>query len=335
MDYFFYIQSYIPTFFLRLAIRLYIFADYYDSANKNHIKNNIGINETNNNNKIAVLTEKANEQHYEVPTDFFKLHLGGKLKYSSCEKMTGDVSIDIIEENTLRKYQDYLKLDNIKDGGCILEMGCGWGSLSLYNAQLFPNLKFVCFSNSKTQIEYINSMINFHSINNLTAIVEDYNDFCSSESNIKQQYDRIVAIETIEHCRNIKSIFKSINIRLKYDGYAFVQSLVKQNSSYIMSDKTWMGRNFFSGGQILSIQSYLHYNDDMIIRKMIPRNGKEYSVTLDLWLEQLEKQKNNIISKYGNKLYEKFRMFYIMSSEAFRSINGNNYMTCYYILEKR
>lgn len=329
------IQMYIPTIIIKFIVKIYIYITYIFTLKHDNINKVIKLKEHNMIDSVAVLTEKANEQHYEVPTTFFKKHLGKMLKYSSCEYLHNCNSIDDLELNTIKSYQKYLNLDKLNTGN-ILEMGCGWGSLSIYNAISYPNLNFTCFSNSSTQIEYINTIIKEKNIKNLVAIVEDYNIFCGDNSKIKNiKFDRVIAIETIEHCRNIKNIFKAVNIRLKDDGFVFIQSLVNQRSSYLMTNDTWMGRNFFSGGQILSIESYLHYNDDLIIDKLVPRNGTEYSKTLDLWLSNLECNKDVIIKEFGKSTYENFRLFYISSSEAFKSINGNNFMVCYYFLKKR
>ena len=335
MDFFVeHIQGYIPTLFLKLVVRLYLYINYYFEINKNLVKNVIYVKETNCNNDVAILTETANKQHYEISTNFFKLHLGDKLKYSSCEWDNCD-SLNEAEINTLQKYQHLSKLNEFEKGE-ILEIGCGWGSLSLFNAEKFPHLNFTCFSNSESQIDFINQEIKDKKLNNLVAFKEDYNVFCSENSRCNlNKYDRIIGIETVEHCLNIESLFYWINKRLNKDGLVFIQSLVTQHNSYLLDNSTWMGRNFFSGGQMLAFQSYFHYNNDLIVKQLIPINGSNYGKTLELWLSNLENLKINIIEKYGKHHYEKFRMFYIQSFEAFNSHNGNNFMIGYYILEKR
>lgn len=328
------IQFFIPTIILRLIIRFYLYISYYLNISNNLVDNVIDVKNKNCEDKVAILTNLANEQHYEVPSEFFKLHLGNKLKYSSCE-YKDNLSLAECEIKTLKNYQHLSKLNEMKSGD-ILELGSGWGSLSLYNAETYPHLNFTCFSNSKSQIEYINQQIKKNNLTNLTAIKEDYNIFCSKDSLMNnKKYDCIIGIETIEHCHNIEKLFYWINKRLKNNGLVFIQSLTLQHDSYLIDNDSWMGRNFFSGGQMLSLQSYLHYNKDLIVTNMIPRNGYEYSKTLEFWLNNLENIKDNIIYNFGKTHYEKFRMFYIQPIEAFRSHNGNNYMTCYYILEKR
>jgi len=328
------IQPYISTYIIRFLIKIYIIVSSFLSSNKQIVKQVIDNINYSRSDKVTILTEKANQQHYEIPTEFFILHLGPKLKYSSCEW-----NYKTIEENeimTLKSYQKYATLENLCDNSNVLEMGSGWGSLSLFNAETYPKLNFISFSNSESQVDYINKIAEKKGLTNLNAHVEDYQDFCSNHSKLEgKKFDRIFAIETIEHSRNIECLFKYISHRLNDNGKVFIQSLVHQHKSYMVDNTNWMGRNFFSGGHMLAMQSYLHYNKHLIVTSMTPRNGKEYSKTLEVWLNKLEKSKDIILKLYGHTHYEKFRMFYMQSIEAFAAKDGSLYMTCYYELEKR
>jgi cyclopropane-fatty-acyl-phospholipid synthase len=328
--------------------------------------------------KVAVKTEAANEQHYEVPTAFFVNHLSSFLKYSSSEWPKGCNNLEEAELFTLKEYGRHLKLDEVPEGGTVLEVGNGWGSLSLFNAKTYPKLKFMCFSNSQTQIEHIRKQAAERGLNNLIPFCLDINTFCFQEKpgldlsvlneQVKEQarargieakatdekgvafFDRVVSIECLEHSCNYARIFKRLADCLKKDGLMFVQILGHREYTYFMSNDSWMGRNFFTGGTIPSTKLFLHFNRDLIVRYTKVISGKEYSRSLDAWLHRMEAKKDIVLAifKEGYKgfadkgreytpayMYQKWRMFYIMSSEAFGLNNGQEWMVAYYVFEKR
>ena len=169
--------------------------------------------------RVAVHTEDANKQHYEVPTEFFQMHLGKRLKYSASEWMTGEEDLDKAETGTLSIYQKENKMEDLKPGDFVLEMGCGWGSLSLKNARDYPDINFMSFSNSRTQIAYIQEQCKKENLTNLEVFVEDYNTFCTEDSVFHgEKFNRIFAIETLEHGRNIRKIFEWMSRRLTLMG---------------------------------------------------------------------------------------------------------------------
>ena len=210
-------------------------------------------------------------------------------------------------------------------------MGCGWGSLTLANAAAFPHLKFTSFSNSRTQIASIREMAASRGIRNLSCHVEDYADFCTARSKLEgRKFARIMAIETLEHGRNIGRIFEYISRRLEPDGRVFVQSLVHQIRTLLIKGDDWMGRNFFTGGQVFSLQSYLHYNEHLRVAELVPVSGTNYARTAQVWLDRLEAKGPEIKRRFGAPVYENFRMFYIQTVEAFGALEGNAYMLGYY-----
>jgi len=222
----------------------------------------------------------------------------------------------------------------------VLELGCGWGSLSLSNAARFPNLEFVCFSNSPQQIEFIRAQAQDRSLRNLTVFVEDYalfvNPAASKVAPTGSLFDAAVAIETVEHAQNIGELLEATALRLKPGAKFFVHSLLHQSSSYLMDVDSWMGRNFFTGGSILSLNSYFHLMpDSLVMRDVVPVNGVGYSKTLLAWLELMEQKRTPFVAKYGSKFYEGFRMFYLSCAEAFAANSGNEFMCGYYTFVKR
>ena len=281
--------SYLSDRIIRFCIRSYKYVWVDRSFNKN--KELDIIEKINSLDKVTYNTERANEQHYEVPTEFFKLHLGKNLKYSSCEWMKDTdkkypiMELNEAEEYTLKKYQEKMGLSKLPVNSCILEIGCGWGSLSLYNARKFPHLNFDSFSNSETQIKYIKSKISEYNLNNLNVWKQDINDFVKNKN--ENKYDRIVTIECIEHCRNYKKLFSKMKNILNVDGFCFIHILATKGNSVILDNNSWMGRNFFTGGIIPSVNLFDYFNEDLCITNKEIISGCDYSKTLDAWLNNM------------------------------------------------
>jgi len=336
-----YLQRYVPTWLLRLLLRWnlklligpqmrlgdvvvkQIKCDRHDRKEK----------------PVTTAVETTNFQLYGNDPVFFKAHLGPALKYSACEFPSSVKSLAEAEDYTLAVYQEKLGLASMPAGSRILELGCGWGSLSLSNAARFPKLNFVCFSNSPQQIDYIKSQAAERKLSNLTLHVEDYAIFNDPEKSTVAPsgallFDAAIAIETIEHAQNISELLGSISLRLKPGATLFVHSLLHQSSSYLMGD-TWMGRNFFTGGSILALNSYYHLAPpSLYLEDVQPVNGIGYSKTLLAWLALMESKRAFLVDKYGSDFYEGFRMFYISCAEAFAANNGNEFMCGYYTFRK-
>ena len=331
-----YLQPFFPSSLLRAFVRVYLEVSQRLFVTGNVVEEQIEILKMCDKDRVAVHTEDANKQHYEVPTEFFQMHLGKRLKYSASEWMTGEEDLDKAETGTLSIYQKENKMEDLKPGDFVLEMGCGWGSLSLKNARDYPDINFMSFSNSRTQIAYIQEQCKKENLTNLEVFVEDYNTFCTEDSVFHgEKFNRIFAIETLEHGRNIRKIFEWMSRRLTSDGgQCFVQSLVHHHRGYLLDNSTWMGRNFFTGGQMLAMQTYLHFNEHLRVKKLKPISGSHYARSNVMWLKRLEKNKVEIEKKFGQETYEKFRMFYIQMIEAFSCLGGYGFMIGYYILKK-
>lgn len=376
------VQPYIPEFLVRFFVRLALYWSVWRLRRSDFPQKELRVVERINagelGDKVALKTEAANEQHYEVPTEFFLSHLSKYLKYSSSEWPKGCNNLEEAELYTFKEYAKHLKLDELAPGATVLEVGSGWGSLSLWNAATYPKLKFMCFSNSQTQIAHIKQQAADRGLKNLTPFCLDINTFCFQDKKgldlsvlneqVSEQakargldakatdekgviyFDRIVSIECLEHSCNYARIFKRLADCLKKDGLMFVQILGHREYTYFMSNDSWMGRNFFTGGTIPSTKLFLHFNRDLIVRYTKVISGKEYSRSLDAWLHRMEAQKKAVmeIFKQGYKdmagkgrefspayLFQKWRMFYLMSSEAFGLNNGQEWMVAYYVFEKR
>jgi len=289
---------------------------------------------------VTTEVDVTNEQLYANDPEFFLLHLGPKLKYSACEWPAGCSSLAEAEELTIANYQEKAGLAALPAGARVLELGCGWGSLSLTNAARFPHLNFVGFSNSPPQIEFVRAKAAERGISNLTVFVEDYAVFVNPlKSKVAPKgaplFDAAFAIETIEHAQNIGELLNAAAARLKPGAKFFVHSLLHQSMSYLLSPDTWMGRNFYTGGSILALNSYFHLAPKCLyLADVQPVSGIGYMKTSLAWLALQEQNKSRFVKKYGSEFYEGFRMFYVSVAEAFGANSGAEFMCGYYTFIK-
>jgi len=334
VDIFIRFQTYLSDNCIRYLIRGLL---HYNNVQKNEDRENHIVEKINKSYKTTYEIEKANKQHYEVPTDFFLRHLGDKLKYSSCEWDHDRISnINDAEKYTIQKYQTLMKLDELKSGDRILEIGNGWGSLCISNAVSFPHLLFETFSNSHTQIEYIQSQIEIKKIKNLKIWKQDIDDFVNTPINDdnNKKYERIVSIECLEHCRGYPLLFEKMSKILTDDGFCFFHILAHTKHTTIMSSNTWMGRNFFSGGTIPRVDLFSKFNKHLKVFDTKLVNGKEYSKTLDSWLHRMYEDPYIQTILQTDSEYQKWRLFYLMSSESFKFNEGSEYVVTYIFMNK-
>ena len=290
------------------------------------------------NSPIAIVPEKANEQHYEVPPKFFEKVLGSNMKYSSGYWDKNTINIDDSELIMLQKTTERAE---IEDGMRILELGCGWGSLTLYIAKKFPNSTLVAVSNSKDQKQYILNKCIENNISNIVIETADMNDF-----NINQKFDRVISIEMFEHMRNYQKLLKSIDNLLFDDGKLFIHIFSHKLIAYPFINEgpaDWMAREFFSGGQMPSHNLLLHFQEDLIIDKMWRISGKHYSKTSKYWLDNMDRN-NKSIKQIFNETYgkqnskkwiQRWRIFFMSCEELFGYNNGNDWGVSHYLFKKR
>jgi cyclopropane-fatty-acyl-phospholipid synthase len=191
---------------------------------------------------LAVETDKANEQHYEVPADFYHLVLGKNLKYSCCCYEPSTHGLDQAEDRALELT---CQRADLKDGQDILELGCGWGSLSLWMAKHFPNSRIRSVSNSNSQREYIMKAASERGLGNLEVVTADVNAFVT-----EQFYDRVVSVEMFEHVRNHRQLFDRIHGWLKTGGKLFTHVFCHRSTSYpfvVEGEDDWMSQHFLAG----------------------------------------------------------------------------------------
>lgn len=289
------------------------------------------------NSPIAINTADANQQHYEVPTEFYQYCLGKHLKYSSGYWKEGVTDIDTSEKDML---EITCQRADLKSGQQVLELGCGWGSLSLFMSAKYPDSKFTVVSNSTTQKEHIDQAAKDRNIHNLTVITADMNTF-----QIDQQFDRVVSVEMFEHMRNYKLLLQKVAGFLKEDGKLFVHIFTHETLAYkfeVKDETDWMSKYFFTGGIMPSNHLLTYFNDDLTIENLWVVNGMHYSKTSEAWLRNMDQHKKEIMAifekTYGKdqavKWWVYWRLFYIACAELFGYRNGNEWMVCHYLFKK-
>lgn len=288
---------------------------------------------------VALVPEKANEQHYEVPAEFFRLVLGARLKYSSCYWPTGGESLDAAEEESLRITCERAQ---IADGQRILELGCGWGSLTLWMAENYPQSHITAVSNSSSQREFILNAARQRGIDGrLSVVTADMNHFQPEET-----FDRVVSVEMFEHMNNHAELLRRVSTWLNDDGKLMVHIFCHRECSYRFVDANaddWMSRHFFSGGMMPAQDLLAGYQDHLIQTDAWIWNGRHYQKTLEAWLAKMDRQKVEILplfaQTYGNvqaeRWFQRWRVFFMACSELFAYRDGEEWFVGHFRFEKR
>ena len=286
---------------------------------------------------VAIVPEKANEQHYEVPPKFFELVLGVNLKYSSGYWPKEVFSLDESEHEMLKITCERAGL---VDGQNILELGCGWGSLTCFMAQKFPNSKITAVSNSKDQRNFIQQKNDKLNLQNIKVITADMNDFSTDE-----KFDRVISIEMFEHMRNYDELLKRIDSWLNQNGKLFVHIFSHKEIAYPFEDKgdsDWMAREFFSGGQMPSHRLLMSFPDRMKIKKEWRVSGTHYEKTSLAWLRKMDTNKIEVLelfkTTYGEKdastWLQRWRIFFMSCEVLFGFNEGSEWGVSHYLFEK-
>ena len=287
---------------------------------------------------LAEQTAAANEQHYEVPTAFYQFCLGKRLKYSGCLYPVGNESLDEAEEHMLALYAERAQL---ADGQEILELGCGWGSLALYNAAKFPRARITAISNSRTQKEHIDAEAKKRGLTNLTIITCDINAFDIDANH----FDRIVSVEMFEHLKNYQLLFCNIARWLKPGGLLFTHIFTHHKFSYhfvSQGPSDWMSRYFFTGGQMPAHDLFSYFQNDLKLLQDWKVNGRHYQRTAEHWLHNMDAHKAEIrpifAATYGHnnvtKWWAYWRVFYMSCAELWGYRDGEEWLVSHYLFKK-
>ena len=288
---------------------------------------------------VAIETKAANEQHYEVPAAFYQLCLGPRLKYSSCFYTQGEESIKVAEETMLALTCTRAEL---KDGQKILELGCGWGSLTLWMAEKYPQAQITSVSNSASQREYILGQCKQRGFNNVTVITCDMNHFSISPDS----FDRVVSVEMFEHMKNWQELFRRISTWLKPDGKLFFHVFTHRDCAYHFESKDgtdWMSRHFFTGGIMPSNNLASFFQDDLKLETQWEVNGRHYGQTSEHWLQNTDRHRAEVLeifaTTYGpseaRKWLAYWRIFFMSCAELWNFDGGNEWMVCHYRFAKK
>ncbi|RWY52527.1 SAM-dependent methyltransferase [Mucilaginibacter gilvus] len=286
---------------------------------------------------IAVNTADANEQHYEVPTKFYQYCLGKNLKYSSGYWKLGVTDIDTSEDDMLELT---CQRAGLASGQRVLELGCGWGSLSLFMAAKYPESTFKVVSNSRTQKIHIDEQAKQRGITNLTVLTADMNTFA-----IDDRFDRVVSVEMFEHMRNYQLLMAKVASFLKENGKLFIHIFTHKEYAYkfeVKDESDWMSKYFFTGGIMPSDDLMFYFNDDLVVENHWQVSGTHYAKTSEAWLANMDKHKAEIMplfeDTYGKdqavKWWVYWRLFYLACAELWNFNQGNEWLVSHYLFHK-
>jgi len=286
-----------------------------------------------NGSEIAPLAHKANEQHYELPPEFFGSVLGGHRKYSCCY-WDGAASLDEAENAALEISCRRARIENHQD---ILELGCGWGSLTLFMAARYPRSRISAVSNSESQRDFIMAQAEARGLSNVQVLLADMNTF-----SIDRKFDRIVSIEMFEHMRNYKVLFERISGWLKFDGFFFMHIFCHAANAYEFVERDesdWMSRHFFSGGIMPSKSLPHHFQDRLTLIDEWFWSGTHYEKTANAWLRNMELHRDNSLrilektygAEHAKLWWMRWRVFFMACAELFGYDSGRQWQVGHYL----
>jgi cyclopropane-fatty-acyl-phospholipid synthase len=287
---------------------------------------------------IAINTHDANAQHYEVPARFFELTLGQHLKYSCAYYARPGASLSEAERTMLELT---VERAGLADGQRILELGCGWGSLTLFMAEKYPSATIVAVSNSSSQREHIMARAKARGLANVTVVTCDMNAFGADGA-----FDRVVSVEMFEHMRNYESLLEKISGWLAPGGRLFVHIFSHIRFAYpfeVRDETDWMARYFFTGGIMPSDDLLLHFPKHMTIRERWRVDGTHYQKTSEDWLSNMDANRDEILRIFANvygtenaiKWLVRWRIFFMSCAELFGYDAGRQWIVSHYLFEKR
>jgi cyclopropane-fatty-acyl-phospholipid synthase len=312
----------------RLAEQREIFADDRDAALRRFVEHMRA-------SPIALVPGKANEQHYEVPAEFYSLVLGARRKYSSAYYEGPNVGLDEAERAMLALSVERASLADHMD---VLELGCGWGSLTLYMAERFPGSRIIGVSNSSSQRRYIEAQAIARGLDNVTIVTADMNAFAP-----EQRFDRIVSVEMFEHMRNWEQLLRRARTWLRDDGLLFQHVFAHREYVYPFEDRgpsDWLTRHFFGGGMMPCHDLLDHLQIPFTVEQRWLVEGTHYGRTAEHWLDNLEARRKPVLAvfaaTYGADLaqlwFQRWRLFFLACAEMFAYADGREWFVSHNLL---
>ncbi|MBN3759394.1 cyclopropane-fatty-acyl-phospholipid synthase family protein [Burkholderia sp. Ac-20365] len=298
---------------------------------------------------IAIETDAANAQHYELPPSFFKEHLGPHLKYSCCFYPRGDETLERAEQSMLELYAERAQ---IEDGQTILDLGCGWGALAVWLAARYPRAQIVALSNSRSQREFIEARAASAGITNLRVVTGNVVQFEFSDPFKARapfgagDFDRVLSIEMFEHMKNYDALLERIARWMRPDGKLFVHIFAHRTLAYHFQThdtSDWMSKYFFTGGTMPSEALLRHFQRNLRIDRQWWIDGTHYARTAEHWLMNLDRARGRVMPElalvYGVEnaaiWFQRWRMFYMAVAELFGYARGNEWGIAHYLFDKR
>lgn len=283
--------------------------------------------------QVAIHVEDANAQHYELPPEFFRLCLGPQLKYSCCYYPRGNETLDEAEVAMLELYGERAEL---RDGQHILELGCGWGSLTLWMAAHYPNAQITAVSNSHQQREFIEGRCRERGLRNVQVLTRDVNQLELEAAH----FDRCVSIEMFEHMRNYETLLSRIASWLRPGGKLFVHIFAHRTLMYpfeTIGEDNWMGRHFFTGGLMPSADTLLWFQRHLEIEQRWLVDGTHYQRSANHWLANQDARRDAVMQvlttaygRHADLWFQRWRMFWMACAELFGYGDGQDWLVAHY-----
>jgi len=286
---------------------------------------------------IAIHTSEANEQHYELPPRFFERVLGPRMKYSSGYYRTPTDSLAQAEEQMLALTCERADL---KDGQDILELGCGWGSLTLWMAEQYPKARILGVSNSREQRTHILAQAKERGLSNVDIETADINDF-----HPEKRFHRVVSVEMFEHMRNHQELLHRIADWLEPGGKLFVHIFTHRDHTYpfeVRDDSDWMAKYFFTGGMMPSDHYLMRFQEHLLLEEHWRVSGRHYQRTSEAWLRNQDSAKAELLELFRHTYgataalqFARWRVFFMACAELWGWEDGEEWFVSHYRFIKR
>lgn len=286
---------------------------------------------------VAIHPEAANAQHYELPARFFALCLGPRMKYSGCYYPCGNETLAAAEEAMLELYCERAQL---ADGQDILELGCGWGSLTLWMAERYPAARITAVSNSSGQRRHIEAQCHERALANVRVLTRDVNHLALEAG----RFDRCVSVEMFEHLRNYDTLMSRIAAWLRPEGKLFVHVFAHRTLMYPFETggaDNWLGRHFFTGGMMPAADTLLRFQSHLRLRERWLLDGAHYRRTANHWLQRQDRHRGEVLAvlreSYGDRAalwLNRWRIFWMACAELFGYDQGRQWLIAHYLFER-